>query len=107
MAGLLEVAQAADNVPFIQRVVAAGFQVAQEVRAEPADTPDHERRLYLAGSVSREPEVMLSQFVWLCAATPVIRDSVTVDTAGAVTVGCPDSDIVDACRAAWNTVAGI
>lgn len=108
MYSLLLVAKAAQDEDFRLRVRAAMFLTAADILARPVTTPDDARTKHAAASVTGAAEMLVWQFVWLCAVHPTIRETITEDdTTGAVVVGASDDLFLAACDAGWRIVAGL
>jgi len=97
--------------PDLQGIVRASLIAAAiEVRLEPADTPNHDRRMVLANTVyaeiGRADSETVRTFAWLVAMDDSVRsDAVSGDAVipAAITDGHVDSVVADA----FDRVAGV
>src|SRR5215217_4615307 len=108
MATFAQIGAATLSSGFELRVRVACFVVAQQVRDEAKDTPNHAARLTLANQLVTEgSEARQRQFLWAVAAAPAIADTVKTDTDPTkVRVDATDEQIQTAVAASWDAIAG-
>ncbi|MFI7415384.1 hypothetical protein ACIBU0_42790 [Streptomyces sp. NPDC049627] len=87
--------------------------VAQEVFAEPSDTPGYPARWNLSKTVLSPTEAQAAQMmVGIVASPPMIAAAATAAAGGAtdpatMAAAITDDQILGAIRAGWNAVAGV
>lgn len=107
MSSLLSIARAADDEDFRRRVKAAIFMTASAI-LQTTDASTSSRRLrHAAASAAGAADTLVWQMSWLVSSDPRIRDTVTLNDDGTVTVAASDEAILAACTSAWAVVAGM
>ncbi|QFG13265.1 hypothetical protein SEA_GILGAMESH_73 [Streptomyces phage Gilgamesh] len=108
MSLIIEHALAKDET-FRARVHLAFLHVAQEVAAEPADTPGHPLRVSLARSLYA-PELSSDGYAPAVATCPAVSAAAAAayseENPAAAQAAVSDDVVLDAVRSLWNSLCG-